>query len=1025
MKKFYLLFSLTLSSLLQSQQVLSGSSPGGVPGAVLWMKTEPATANLYGTYRWQDYSGDSLIVRYYDARGGRFGTEYLVDARTFLRNYNFNPGLSLNNGTNISKEIWIKNSPLTTATIIGAIASRGEPKDKHTRSAYLLGLNSLPGKGVLLGTDKIINSTESSRGVLDYGSQEGYDLMYHAGQSPEPTLEKYQERTLRSFVYFRTNQPNHSIWGEPRHSVLSLGSFFDSRNVNNRSGFSISGTDGNQFEAYIPELLVYERILTPVERIKAESYLALKYGFMLERSLLGSNNQLLWDKEQNKTYDHRVTGLYRDDASSLNQKQGSTSYEETPYFSYQSAGDSYDLANNYNLSNRNRLLVIEKFPGESMHDQDYVLWGDNAQGKTVETREDYLGMKLMPRHWKIKTNTGFTSPQKDYVRWNSKEIEVQSEGFKTTFYKAAGSNTLGEAVTQEPLQGTQGQISFTLGSLPGYSHIKFGGNTADISSGYDYGIFIDESGRVYPVIQSQVQYNRPWSLTLKAGDRVRISKTENSIIISTNGNSTPQSGQSLPQIFLAAEDRDKPFYAALLMHKSNRDVWMKDVRVGGIVESGHRIELSYMPGQADAFSDYATNTQSYILIDRSGSGEFKKEHTDIYPSDEYDPYRKKIVFNHVFFDTDTNGSDVFTFGYRQSNIVANLEKQNPGCDGTGEPLSNGSLQVEIRQGDAGFEYQLVDEQTSEVVKSGVFFGTNLQLDSLAAGNYKLKLQELGGFHILPTENQSDSQSNSHQSIDWNRGGFFETTLKSTEQQYQMGLTPYPEGGSVSNIYIENGFEIRQGRLYIITNRQKSTTPLAGVYVKPGDKLQIYKDYNERQAPYNVYYRINGSTVYTQSNLRSFKFFMIKQSAGNSGVYHVKNSNGSSWSSPLNWNYQGAQSEPKSSNLSFTSVEHPVVLESDCHKNALIGPYAQIRDENLLFYYKDYSDKSQITARVKLNSPSPIQIALYDYAGNQVYSKYISESVKEHTVDLSGLRKGVYISKVFSNEGELSKKILIN
>jgi len=56
-------------------------SPGGVSSPGLWFKTVPQTADLQGRYRWQDFSGDSAVLRLYDSRGPEYGSEYTL-ART-------------------------------------------------------------------------------------------------------------------------------------------------------------------------------------------------------------------------------------------------------------------------------------------------------------------------------------------------------------------------------------------------------------------------------------------------------------------------------------------------------------------------------------------------------------------------------------------------------------------------------------------------------------------------------------------------------------------------------------------------------------------------------------------------------------------------------------------------------------------------------------------------------------------------------------------------------------------------------
>ena len=53
------------------------------------------------------------------------------------------------------------------------------------------------------------------------------------------------------------------------------------------------------------------------------------------------------------------------------------------------------------------------------------------------------------------------------------------------------------------------------------------------------------------------------------------------------------------------------------------------------------------------------------------------------------------------------------------------------------------------------------------------------------------------------------------------------------------------------------------------------------------------------------------------------------------------------------------------------------------------------------------------------------ISVFDYNGNMIYNKNNNEISKEHIVDISGLPKGVYVVKVFTEEGEFTKHISIN
>ena len=53
------------------------------------------------------------------------------------------------------------------------------------------------------------------------------------------------------------------------------------------------------------------------------------------------------------------------------------------------------------------------------------------------------------------------------------------------------------------------------------------------------------------------------------------------------------------------------------------------------------------------------------------------------------------------------------------------------------------------------------------------------------------------------------------------------------------------------------------------------------------------------------------------------------------------------------------------------------------------------------------------------------ITVFDFSGNMVFNKHMNKIDTEHTFDLTGLSKGIYIVKIFSEEGEFTKKISIN
>ena len=127
-----------------------------------------------------------------------------------------------------------------------------------------------------------------------------------------------------------------------------------------------------------PELLVYNRILTPGERRKAESYLAMKYGVTLNDSYLDGDGNLVWDRDEAGVYHNRVTAISRNKAGDFLQPMSATSYEEGPLYTSLPENDSYHKSNSYGLPSEAHLLVMGREYGNPMPDKLSLFWGDDG-----------------------------------------------------------------------------------------------------------------------------------------------------------------------------------------------------------------------------------------------------------------------------------------------------------------------------------------------------------------------------------------------------------------------------------------------------------------------------------------------------------------------------------------------------------------------------------------------------------------------------------------------------------------------
>lgn len=363
-----------------------------------WYKTVPVLADQpNGRYQWKDFSSNNVPLVKYVANGA--GAGYTV-GRDSIMYYNFNPALDLSAG-NTSKEIIINRSNLAQATVIGVW---GPKKEETNPDKFVFALNGRRNESVVFTKSHIYASAESGKPVLPYGNDTVKNLL--SIPNSNTTDKKAREGALRIASFYKYTMPNTALWGEATKATLSLGSSFVSANTNNTSTFSadINGLGG--FNGYTPELLVFPRVLSPIELDIFESYLAIKYGISLDKSYLSGTGGLIWDCKSNAMFNNRITGYGREDLLELDQKRATTSYQEAPYYS--DSYGSYDTGSSYDLSSRHRLLVVGNQPDSLLYDGQYVLFGDNNLPITA-TGDSISGFTTMQRKWLVAATRTCTS----------------------------------------------------------------------------------------------------------------------------------------------------------------------------------------------------------------------------------------------------------------------------------------------------------------------------------------------------------------------------------------------------------------------------------------------------------------------------------------------------------------------------------------------------------------------------------------------------------------------------------------
>ncbi len=979
------------------------TSPGGINGAKLWFKTAPVSSNLNGLYKWQDFSKDSTLLLRYDTLGAGQGLEYTL-ARNKIRTYNFNPAIDLSSAYK-SKEILIKNSNLSQATII---AVWGPDSIDFNTAKFLFALNGRKSESIQFTKNKVIQSIESGKSVMNYGNEEGKNLQYQPNET-EISVSKYHERFLRIGTYYKANKPNTSIWGEQQKAVISLGFTFLKTNINNTSTFDDKLLNNKEYLGYTPEFIVYNRLLTPLERRNVETYLAIKYGLSLDMSYITGGGQLLWDLSENQGYNNRITGYGRDDLSGMYQRNATTSYEEAPYNidNNNNAYDSYDSNNSYNNSSRYRLLVVGRQQANLINDGDYVIFGDNDSTIATSNKEGVGGMKRMSRQWLVHTNKLPTEESDKVLNWNVQGLDMYTYKFKSTITKQ-GSSTLtnASAITTTPLNGSDGYLAWTVGTRRGPIIVKFGTNNSTLTANSnDYGYYFASNGSVYTVIKGVQTTTKITSVT--SGKRIEIEKDGNLISLRIDGVRNPDH-----EIVIDSADTKKSYYGSILITKDNSyDIVMTDLRHGGFVDTGNRLELSYIAQRASEFENYR-NGKSYLIIDRTGTGNFDSDSVEYYPTDELDEGRYKMIFNNIFWDKDGNGKDMFTFGYKMSNVLTVIRKTDPGCTGN-TPLENGSIHMLIKDGLKGFNYQLA--KNSVITNSGVLYDDTLQINNLAQGDYTLALTEIGGLNFSNKQTgtwTTQAMSSSYFNVQTN--AYMEWAISGSNTHASVAfMTNSTISSNANSIVFDYGVVIDGINLYAIVKGIKDSSPFATV--STGNSIRIERNNNK------IIYYVNGTQIILRDIISTdatrYFYGVSRIETDASGIYNLKTNgllSSTTWSATDNMNIQNSNGDVISYDLTLTPT---------CMEKAPSEPKSTDGESHISVYYKDSRDLSQITVKLELEQPSPSNLLMFDVSGKLIYKVDLPASNHVQTTDIKLPETGVYVIKAITNEGEYSKKVI--
>ena len=370
--------------------IYNGQSPGAIAAGIkVWLRSDNGISSSGATVtQWQELSGANVT--------GNFtvqpltGTVNVQSGPTFINaGINFNPYLSFNGSSNSLSSL---NSFFGTSLV----------SNSNVTVFQVLNLKS----GIVWlkwETDQV--GSVGRFGFENAGGRIRFDfpkaVPATAGQNIGITnvLNKHSLSTTYADAVESVNRLNGA--NDNTIPIPGPGDF---------SGTSTKLVIGNEdlinlpCESDLAEIIIYASTLNAAERNKIEYYLAVKYGFTLNQAAANANNytatdgSITWDRALNSGYASDITGIGRDDATALLQKQSISVNPSALITLYNGAYPSgvFPAENALNTNNFSNNL-------------SFLLVGDNG-GTTTINQCAYNGTaQRMQRIWKVsRTGVSFT-----------------------------------------------------------------------------------------------------------------------------------------------------------------------------------------------------------------------------------------------------------------------------------------------------------------------------------------------------------------------------------------------------------------------------------------------------------------------------------------------------------------------------------------------------------------------------------------------------------------------------------------
>ncbi len=432
-----------------TQNVTCG--PGGVNTDVaLWLRADLGTntttdnANITS---WTDQSSPANSATEQNAGGGS-----PVEPTYQANEMNFNPAIRFSDAQSTNNS-WLEtasntsDNALTLISVFKTATASGSPTN-FTDSPALISNEAANNDDYALGIGQgrvYINAADNTaynaRSPLSYN-----DEITHIA-----TGTRAQATTAGSIQLYIDSENVAS--GVSTNTNLDAGGTFA---IGNHSDYDADG----QFEGDIAEVLVFDKVLTAVERARVETYLAIKYGVTrsvaglteADEDYLAADGGIIWNTDT-QGYNNDIFGIGRDDLSCFEQLKSKSINSDA--------------------------LVTMELDSVAFRDNDsFIISGnDNAPVEAIDNTERPAGINSrLNREWRVQETgtvgtvkltydlSSITGTPVGANNLNLVRLMVDNDGdFSSGVTLISPSSINGETVTFE-VDFNDGQY-YTLGSI--------------------------------------------------------------------------------------------------------------------------------------------------------------------------------------------------------------------------------------------------------------------------------------------------------------------------------------------------------------------------------------------------------------------------------------------------------------------------------------------------------------------------------------------------------------------------------